>query len=473
MKILLINQPDKNTLIANNPTILEEARGYNPPLGLLYVASALKNAEMDVEVLDAQVECLDYDHLKERIKTIDPDVVGMTLMTFCIFDVRKTAEICREIKPEIKIVLGGPHIYIYPEETARLPWVDAVLIGEADFTAVDFFENIFNEQTLINVPGACFVKKDGNIHRNPPPPLITDLDKVLFPARELTPYMKYNSVIAKRTPVTTMFTSRGCPYKCLFCDRPHLGDRFRARSAENVVEEIEHCFNMGIREFLIYDDTFTIIRERVVRICELLIEKGLNKKIGWDVRARVNTVDLELLRLMKKAGCERIHYGVESGSEKILKVLRKGITLEQALKVFEYTRQAGIQTLAYFMIGSPEETVEEAEKTIRFMKTLNPDFVHVTITSPFPATELYFLGLKKNVIKKDIWKEFAQNPTRDFIPPHWNELISEEKLHELVKKAYRSFYMRPWYILKKVFAVRSLDEFRRKAKAGLGLLFYK
>ncbi|MCK9223840.1 MAG: B12-binding domain-containing radical SAM protein [Candidatus Muirbacterium halophilum] len=473
MRILLINQPDRNTLIANNPEILEESRGYNPPLGLLYIASSLKNAGMDVQVLDCQVEELNYKQLKKRIETIKPDVVGMTLMTFCIFDVKKTAQLCKSINPNIKIILGGPHIYIYPEETARLSWVDAVLIGEADFTAPDFFKNINNEELLKKVPGACFVKKDGNIHKNPPPPLIENLDTVQFPARELTFFKKYNSVIAKRTPVTTMFTSRGCPYKCLFCDRPHLGDKFRARTAKNVVDEIEKCYEMGINEFLIYDDTFTIIRERVVEICEILIKKNLHKKIGWDVRARVNTVDYELLCLMKKAGCERIHYGVESGSEKILKVLRKGITLEQALKVFKETKKAKIQTLAYFMIGSPEETVEDVEKTIKFMKKLNPDYVHVTITSPFPATELYFLGLKNNVFKKDIWKEFAQNPNKDFIPPHWNEIISEEKLHSLVKKAYKSFYFRPFYLLKRVLSVRSFGEFKRKAKAGIGLLFYK
>jgi radical SAM superfamily enzyme YgiQ (UPF0313 family) len=470
LKVLLINQPDRQTIFANNPEILEEGRGYNPPLGLLYVAAALKNADIEVEVIDAQVEGLDYAELEQRIRKSKPDAVGMTLMTFTIFDVKQTAELVRKINADIKIAVGGPHVFIYPEETLKQPWVDAILIGEGEKNSPQFFKNIFEKEKLSEVPGAGFIDKNGKIVINRPDNLIEDLDSIPFPARELTPYMKYNSVIAKRTPITTMFTSRGCPYNCLFCNRPHLGKQFRARSAKSVVDEIKHCYEMGIREFLIYDDTFTIQRERVVEICNMLIESGLNKKIGFDVRARVNTVDEELLRLMKKAGCERIHYGVESGTEKILKILRKGITLEQALEVFKITKKVGISTLAYFMIGSPCETEEDVEETIRFALKLNPDFVHITITSPFPDTPLYDMALKENVINSDVWREFALNPTKEFLAPHWNRELSDEKLHFYIKKAYKKFYLRPFYIIKKVFAVRSFDEFMRKAKAGLSII---
>ena len=160
---------------------------------------------------------------------------------------------------------------------------------------------------LKNVKGIVFKDRNKVINTGLRP-LIMDLDKIPFPARTLTPYKKYSSLFAKRTPITTMETSRGCPYKCIFCDRPHLGKMFRARSPKNVADEIEECVNLGIKEILIYDDTFTINRKRVVDICNEIITRKLD--ISWDIRARVNTVDSELLNLMKKAGCEKIHYCV-------------------------------------------------------------------------------------------------------------------------------------------------------------------
>ncbi|PLX16735.1 MAG: hypothetical protein C0601_09670 [Candidatus Muiribacterium halophilum] len=397
----------------------------------------------------------------------------MTLMTFTIFDVIKTAKVVRKIDKNIKIVLGGPHVFIYPEETLLQDWVDIIQIGEGEKNTPELFKNIKDLEKLKTIHGVGIKNEDGTFQINPPDEAIKDLDDLPFPARELTPIQKYSSVIAKRNPITTMFTSRGCPYKCLFCNRPHLGKTFRARSAENVIEEFKVCFDLGIREFLIYDDTFTINRERVVDFCELMKKTGLNTKVGFDIRARVNTVDRELLIMLKEAGCERIHYGVESGTEKILKVLRKGITLNQAREVFKITKEVGISTLAYFMIGSPTETEEDVEKTIDFALELDPDFVHVTITSPFPDTPLYAMALEENVIKRDVWREFAKNPTKDFVAPHWNRELSDETLHRLIKKAYKKFYMRPGYIIRRLLDLRSFSEFMRKAKAGIKVFLLK
>lgn len=471
MDILLINPPAENEIMGNNPAIIEEERGYNPPLGLLYIAAYLqKHTQHHVETLDSQVEELGYEQLKHVVAQKKPDVVGITAMTFTLIDVMKTVRLVKEIDEDIQVVLGGPHVHIFPVETIRLPRVDYVVLGEGEVTFGHLVDNIHDREALKEVKGLVF-RDNGRVINTGMRPLIDNLDELPFPARHLTPYWKYSSLLAKRTPVTTMFTSRGCPYRCSFCDRPHLGKAFRWRSAKNVVDEMEECVNMGIHEFLVYDDTFTVHRQRVFDICDEIIRRKLD--IGWDIRTRVDKVNKEMLRKLKQARCERIHYGVETGTEKILKVLQKDITLEQARSAFRMTKEVGISTLAYFMIGSPTETREDIMATMQFMKELDPDFVHVTTLCPFPATAIYFQGLRKGVIRKDYWREFASNPTPDFQPPYWEENLSREELLELIGHAYKSFYTRPKYIFRELVKVRSLGEFERKVKAGLKVLWWQ
>lgn len=473
MRVLLLNPPRENELLGNNPAIIDEERGYNPPLGLLYLAGYLEQfTDHRVEVLDAQVEELSYDALQAEIVRRQPDVVGLTAMTFTLLDVIKTARLVKTAKPATPVVLGGPHVHLYPEETLAIPEVDYLVLGEGEVAFAELLERIGDPAGLAQVPGLAFraAPADGVVITGIRP-LEDDLDRLPFPARHLTPYQKYSSVIAKRAPITTMFTSRGCPYQCIFCDRPHLGKKFRARSAKNVVDEMEACIALGIREFLVYDDTFTIQRQRVLDICDEIIRRKLD--IGWDIRARVNTVDEEMLRRLRRANCERIHYGVEAGTDRVLRVLQKGITLEQARQAFRATKRAGISTLAYFMLGSPTETRQEILQTIAFARELDPDFVHITIVTPFPGTKLYFMGLEQGRFSHDFWREFATNPTPDFQPQYWEEHLTREELQELVTHAYKSFYGRPGYILRRLAQVRSVGELARKARAGVKVFLMK
>lgn len=465
MKVLLINPPSAFELVGNNPPIIEEERGYNPPLGILYLAAHLeKFSDHEVSVIDAQVEELDYGALKGAVAAQRPDIVGITAMTFTLIDAIKTAQLVKDVDERIAVVLGGPHVHLYPEETISIPSVDYLVLGEGEIPFHELIDNLGRWEKLEEIQGLVF-RRNGDVVNTGIRPLRENLDEIPFPARHLTPYQKYSSLMAKRSPVTTMFTSRGCPYKCIFCDRPHLGKRFRARSANNVVDEIEQCVSMGIREFLIYDDTFTIQRKRVVAICEEIKRRGLD--VGWDIRARLNTVDEELARLMRSAGCERVHYGVEAGTDRVLKVLCKGITVDQARDAFRFTKRAGIATLAYFIIGSPTETSEEIRQTMRLARELDPDYVHITIMTPFPGTALYFQGLEQGVIERDVWREFAANPTPDFHPPYWEEIFTRDQLLEMVDEAYRDFYLRPAYILKRLKRVRTWGQFKRHARAGL------
>ncbi len=471
MKVLLVNPPRENELTGNNPALIDEARGFNPPLGLLYLAGYLEDkTSHQVEICDAQVEELSYPALEERIRNASPDLVGLTAMTFTLLDVVKTARLVKDLDPSLPVVIGGVHAFLYPKETVNLPEIDYVLSGEGEESFALLLDRLENRGDLDTVPGLTY-RKDGQVHSSPSPPLCANLDSLPFPARRLTPYGKYSSVMARRQPITTMFTSRGCPFRCSFCARPHLGKQFRYRSAENVVDEMEECVGLGIREFLIYDDTFTVNRNRAIAVAEEIIRREL--KIGWDIRARVDCVDREMLKILKAAGCERIHYGVESGTEKILKVLNKGITLEQVRETVALTRKTGIETLAYFMIGSPTETREDILETIRFALELKPDFVHATILCPFPGTAIYEQGLREGVFPLDHWREFAANPAPGFSPPYWNEILSDRELQELLQLAYKKFYTRPSYLLKKTLQVRSIRELKTKFKAGMKIFRMK
>ena len=298
--------------------------------------------------------------------------------------------------------------------------------------------------------------------------LIENLDELPQPARHLVPVEKYWSVLSRNRPITTLMTSRGCPYKCIFCDRPHLGKTFRWRSAKNVVDEMEECIKLGIRELVLYDDTFTVKKQRVHEVCDEIIRRKLN--IYWDVRARVNGMDEEILKKMRRAGCIRIHFGVESGNKEILRILKKGITLEEVSVAFKAARKAGITTLGYFMIGNPSEKRAQMLQTIEFAKSLKADYVHISLATPFPGTALYSMGLEKGLLKYDYWREFARNPTSQFVPLFWEEHLNRDELIEMLRYAYRNFYSRPSYILKQTLKVRSWDEFIMKVKTGLRLL---
>jgi len=468
MKVLLINPPILNLIPSMLPKSIDESRGYNPPLGILYLAAYLqKHSTHQVKILDCQVEELNYKQIRNIIQKDKPDVVGLTTMTFTLIDVLKIVQLVKEIDTEIKVVLGGPHVDIYPLETISQSGVDYLVLGEGERPFKNLLDKINYPKQLYQIKGIVF-KDEKKVINNGRAEFDRDLDSLPFPARSLTPYQKYFSVLSKVHPVTTMFTSRGCPYKCLFCDRPQLGKIFRARSPKNVVDEMEECQKMGIKEILIYDDTFTVNRQRVLSICQEIMKREL--KIGWDIRTRPDTVDTQLLTAMKEAGCQRIHYGVESGTQKILNVLRKGITLEQIEETFRLTKKTGLEILAYFMIGSPTETRENILQTIKFAKRLNPDFTHITITTPFPATDLYRLGLKQKILPYDYWQEFAQNPLSTFAPSIWEEHLTKEELFQLLKYAYRSFYLRPHYVFKKLLGLTSWQEFRNKAEVAWQLL---
>jgi anaerobic magnesium-protoporphyrin IX monomethyl ester cyclase len=470
MNILLINPPRFNELIGKNPAIIETHRGFNPPLGILSLAGYLQtHTDHNIEILDTQPPNWSYEELSEIIKTKKPDVVGITAMTFTLIDVYKTIEIVKKMHKNTKIILGGAHVHIYPNETITSNLVDYLVLGEGEITFKKLLDNINNKSKLHNLKGLVF--KDGdNIINNGISPSTENLDELGIPARNLIDVTNYTSLLGRDNVITTMFTSRGCPFRCTFCDRPFspVISGFRWRSAKHIADEIEECLQLGIHEAFIYDDTFTVRKDRVFELCEEIKTRKL--KFRWDVRAHVNTINLEMLKAMKEAGCDRIHYGVEAGNNRMLKEIKKNTTIEKVKKVFNWTKQVDMEILAYFIIGQQTEKINDIEDSIKLAKELSPNYVHFTIFCPYPATEIYDNGLKNGIIKEDVWKKFATNPTNGWELPVWEENFTRQELRELLVRCYKEFYLRPNYIFKNVMRIKSLGELKRKVKAGISVI---
>ncbi|KPK36338.1 MAG: hypothetical protein AMK70_02605 [Nitrospira bacterium SG8_35_1] len=471
MKILFLNPPRFNELVGKNPSIIEQNRGYNPPLGLLSLATSVKmntGEAHHVEVLDCQPTQMSYDQITDYFSQHHFDLVGITTMTFTLIDVIHTIKIIKDKSPDCIIVLGGPHVHIYQEETLDLNGVDYLIQGEGEFAILEILRALQGEIPLSSVSGLAY-KENGRTINNGISAKISNLDDIYFPDRRFLPVNHYGSLLAKENLITTMFSSRGCPFKCSFCDRPNspVNYGFRWRSAKNVVDEMEDCYSLGIKEILFYDDTFTVRKSRVLEICDEILTRGL--KITWEVRAHVSTMNDEMLKMMKRAGCLRIHYGVECGNDRMLKVINKSTTIKKVKEVFRETKHRGIETLAYFMIGQHTETLSDIGDTMRLSRELKPDFCHFTIFCPYPGTRMYKLGLEKGIIKNDVWREFAKNPGSDFQIPVWEENFSRAELYELIVKCYKSFYLRPGYAIKKLFAIASIGELKRKLKAALSV----
>ncbi len=393
-------------------------------------------------------------------------------MTFTLIDVYKTVKLIKKIMPMAKIILGGTHIHLFPYETINLEGVDFALIGESEFSFVEFLKNLNNPSYYHKIPGLIYKDDEGKTIKNNFIP-INNLDEIPFPDRSLVNIKQYNSLLSNSSISSTIINSRGCSFKCAFCNRPFspITSHFRFRSAGNIIDEIYKCLELGIKDFLFYDDTFTSNKKTVLDLCEKIIKRKI--EIRWDIRTRVDTVNEEMLKSLKKAGCIAIHYGVEAGNNRILNVIKKGVTIEKVKEVFKMTKNVGIETLAYFMIGLPQEDLRDIQDTFDLTKELKPDYAHFTIFSPYPRTELYHMGLEKGVIKKDIWRQFAENPTEKFKIPVWEENFTKEQLYKMIVKFYKSFYLKPSYIFSRIKKVKSKEEFIKKAKAGLSLFFMR
>jgi anaerobic magnesium-protoporphyrin IX monomethyl ester cyclase len=370
-----------------------------PPIGLAYVAASLEKAGFQVEMLDNYVLNKPIDEIKQTIRRLNPEIVGITCSSATYNQCVETAKVVKETLPSCKVVVGGWHPSYVPESMLQHPEVDYVVMGEGEHTMVALATHIAKseEDEVATIPGLAYRRKDRMVTN--PQRFISDLDEVPFPARHLLPMHLYDRTIEflRAKPVDTVNVVRGCPYNCAYCETRKLwGRTCRAFSPIRVVAELEHMIsNYGTKGVYFVGDNFTIRKKETAEICELLKKQKLD--LEWVCDTRVDLVSRDLLRTMKAAGCRTIWFGVESGSPRILKRLNKGITLEQALQAFELCKEEGLQTSCSFILGIPGETVRDMEATFKFAKKLNPDWCQFNIFIACPGSGLYDEVLKKHL----------------------------------------------------------------------------
>lgn len=465
MRILLVRPPARHAVETEVPRAVENENLAYPPLNLLVLATWLRDRTAHAPaVLDAQVEDLDDEALIRRIREHAPDVVGISAFTVQLVDVARTVDAARRAGVP-RVVLGGPHVNDFPREARALAGVDAVVWGEGQRTLAALLDRWAAGEEARGIPGVLAHPDD--VLPDEPVYVAEDPGESPIPDRTLVDWRRYRDVLGDGGYFTTLVASRGCPYRCTFCNTPR--HRFRAMSPARVCDEVEACLRLGIGEIYFVDDTFNITNQRVHALCDEILRRGL--RFGWTVRMRVNGVDRPLLEKMRQAGCGRIQLGVEQGTQEGLDRLQKGTTLAEIEQAFRLCRETGIRTVGYFLVGTPtERTPADVLRTVDYAVRLDPDFAMFNILTPFPGTKLFDEGLAAGVLQLEPWLAFMRNPTPGFKAQVWEEHMDRDTLRDLLHQAYRRFYWRPRFVARNLLQIRRKDDLLRKARAGLRLL---
>lgn len=435
------------------------------PIYLSYAVAVIEEAGFDVSFIDAIMDELGIEEFARRVADLAPRLALIETSTPSIDWDLQTAAAIKQHSPGTFVALLGSHVTYFDRETlAENPAVDAVVRGEFEYTAADLARALEAGRDLSGVPGLTYRDAGGDPRRNEDRPLFEPLDDMPFPARHIVRGEGYRAGIYSGGNPTAMVSSRGCPYRCTFCLWPDVlyGHKFRARSAKNVVDEMEQAARTyGHDEVYFDDDTFTIDRQRVLDITRLIRERGLEKEMEWIAQCRVDTVDREMLEAMKAANCGYILYGVESGSPQMLKKMRKGITLDKVRHAFRLTHEVGIKTQAFFLFGIPGETQETINETIEFAKALNASSTQFAVAIPHPGTALYEECKANGWLTSEVWADYTSESS--LIETPW---LTAEEVEAARIRAYQRYYWRPRFIMGQALKVRRVADVKRLARGA-------
>ena len=441
MKVLLVNPPTK----------IFTTR-YTMPLGLGYLAAVLEKKGHKVRILDLAVERKSESEIRKEIG--DKGMVGITSSTPTIHNAYGIGRIARE--EGVPTVMGGPHPSALPHESINE--CDVVVRGEGEETIVDLCEALEAGKGLTKVRGILY--KDGSrVVDNGPREFIKNLDSIPFPALHLFPdisnYTVQHPLLDSKVVSGIILTSRGCPHNCVFCYKSIFGSIYRYRSPENVVAEWRmEVEEYKVKEMGVIDDSFTSNPKRAMEICRLIVKENLEVPWIMPTGTRVKPISRELLESMKKSGLARIAFGIESGSQEVLDKIGKNITLKEVEAAVDLSKSVGLETIGLFMIGNHCENESSIKQTIKFSKQLNLDYAIFYIATPFPGTRLFEIVRDHGRFLIEDWDDYVIHGNRKAffeIGDVKKELV--EKMH---KQAYRSFYMNPKYVMRKISDKRTL-----------------
>ncbi len=465
-------------------------------MGLGYLAGALLAHGYETEIWDAAVE-EEYESLAQKLARDPFDVVCLSAPTPLIVEAWASAATAK--KQGALTILGGPHLTLMPHESMEKAQVDLVVRGEGEYTLVEILQALEKERELSDdtpaptasqprlfnpaagwehILGLSWRNLESQVKHNLDRSLPDDIDAIPFPAHHMYKIDRYTNLnpltdgLDMNARAYTIVTSRGCPYKCVYCSKPITGDTWRARSVENVVAEWAWLVNdLGATEIGVTDDIWNLDRQRAKDLCRALIKAKLNH-VPWVTihGMKVNNTDQELFHLMKEAGCKRVGFGVENGDDWMLRnVIKKGQTVDMVRKAFKHAKQAKIQTMGFFIFGMPGETEASMEKTIKLALELDPDLAHFMMAAPFPGTEMWETLEEKGLVFSHNmdWSQMAiQSDQAHFAFGDLDKETVERKWHE----AHRRFYLRPKRILRIAIRKDTWLRFPYYVKTAAGML---
>jgi anaerobic magnesium-protoporphyrin IX monomethyl ester cyclase len=419
---------------------LREREESIPGMGMLVLASVARERGYDAAIVDAKGTGDTVEAVTERILREKPDVVGFSATTISITNAARIAEALKRADEHIITVVGGPHVSAIPERTlAAFSSLDYGIVGEGEISFFEFLARLDKGEDVSGCAGLVRRDADGNVHANERTPYIDDLDALPLPAWDLVadfPHKFRPSLLTYRTsPVATLVTSRGCPFTCSFCDRSTSGKLGRYHSTESVLRHCRHLVDLGVRHIIFYDDLFTVKKKRVVELCEAFLAEGFD--FTWSCNSHPNLLDAATMKLMHRAGCWQIAYGIESGSQKILDVVKREVRLPRMRETLRMTRDAGIRAKGYLMIGHPTETVDTLEETAEFLAEVELDLAQVTKFTPYPGTPSYSRIREYGTFEEN-WERM--NAMQFVFLPHG---LTEEILETTFHRLYKTFYSRP------------------------------
>lgn len=433
------------------------------PLGLAYLASVARNSGHEVLVIDSEAEQISANEVMQRLGKFRPDVVGISL-TSALYE--GACELSFEIRknfPGAVQIFGGVHPTVMPDtcfthpEKGRVP-VDVIVRGEGEFALLEILDRIECKEPYAGIAGISYLQQGSVVH-NPDRMPIGNLDSLPLPAKDLFPIEKYN-MTERCEPVGTIMTGRGCPFQCTYCtSKKTLGKTYRFRSTASVIKEIEHLIKTyNVKRIGFYDDTFVINKPRVRELCNEIISRGI--KVEWTCLARVNLVDEDMLRLMRQAGCVMVEFGIESGSQRMLDTMKKGITVEESAKALDMCRNAGLRVKGDFMIGTLGEDEESISETRKFLReNMRKMWVYsVTIFVPYPGAPSREDYISKGLLLNEDWRTYELSSS----PVVKTEALSPLQLKNAQIGLIRMQFFDPVIIARRAFDIMKLNRSKIK-----------